>query len=112
MRLTRGLAWLAVALMTASTPLPAQEQEEQTGVEGEVIFGVQHYVAESQNNSAKFGEYQDVPNGFLAERLLLSWTQPKRYRLDVDAIDIGQGDQRLGVTFGKIDLWRVNIHWR
>lgn len=106
---------LPVLVLLSAAPVAraiAQETPPPGGaVEGEVRFGLQYYLSQQQPNSAKFEEYRDVPNGFVAERLLFSWTPDQRFHLDVDALDVTQRDQRIVVDFGKTDLWRGTIHW-
>lgn len=100
------LALLAFALV----PAAAQDADSRpTGAE--ITFGPQYYVVEDQNDSAKFQEYRDVPTGFVAERFIFSWAPKERWFFDVDAYDISQRDQRIGVGFGKTDLWKGTIRW-
>ncbi|MGH2609703.1 MAG: MtrB/PioB family outer membrane beta-barrel protein, partial [Tepidiformaceae bacterium] len=85
--------------------------EDSQPAEAEVVFGPQYYVSEDQDDAAKFGEYRDVPNGFVAERFRFSWEPRARFFFDVDAYDITQRDQRIGIEFGRIDLWKGTIRW-
>jgi len=102
----------ALALLALTGQAAAQEQAPAGGaVEGEVRFGIQYFLDQKEPGSTKFAEYRDVPNGFVAERLFLSWTPKQGFFLDVDALDVTQRDQRIGLNVGKTDLWRVNLHW-
>jgi MtrB/PioB family decaheme-associated outer membrane protein len=95
-------------LILAAAPAGAEETQP---AEAEVVFGPQYYASEDQNDAAKFGEYRDVPNGFVAERLVFSWEPRPRLFFDVDAYDLTQRDQRIGVEFGKVDVWKGAIRW-
>jgi MtrB/PioB family decaheme-associated outer membrane protein len=101
-------ALLIPVLLVLAVPAAAQESQP---ADAEVVFGPQYYASEDQNDSAKFGEYRDVPNGFVAERLRFSWEPRPRFFFDVDAYDVTERDQRIGVEFGKIDLWKGTIRW-
>lgn len=106
-RIAKGfLVLLSLALVAPS--LRAQEADQ---VEGEVTFGPQYFVDEDNPGAAKFEEYRDVPNGVVAERLVFSWTPKPRFYFDVDAYDLTQRDQRIGVEFGNTDVWRGTIRW-
>lgn len=79
--------------------------------EGEAIFGPQWFASESMPNSAKFSEYREVPNGFVLEQFLFRWEPKTGYFLDLSARDVSQLDQRLGLEFGKRDLWKFHFNW-
>ena len=79
-------------------------------VTGEVTVGGQ-YLSEDPPNSAKFFEYRDVPNGFVAESVNLFWTPKLRSFFMVNAYDVAQQDSRGSVEFGTFDQWRGSIHW-
>ncbi|HKY32327.1 MAG TPA: MtrB/PioB family outer membrane beta-barrel protein [Candidatus Polarisedimenticolia bacterium] len=102
----RSIVLVAALAAAAGSPVQAQDP-----VEGEIRFGIQHFLRETRPDAAKFLEYRDVPNGFVAERLLFSWTPTPGFFLSIDAVDVSQRDQRLGVVFGSSDLWRGTIRW-
>ena len=111
----RVLAGLQVLLLVAAA-VPAAAEEASTAreastISGEISFGLQYYLDQLKSDSAKFEEYQDVPNGFVAEQLLFSWSPGRRFYLNVNAIDVTQLDQRIQVDFGTTDLWRGRIRW-
>jgi MtrB/PioB family decaheme-associated outer membrane protein len=105
----RATAALACAL-GLGLPLPASAEEE-AALAGEAVFGPQWYAAEERPGSAKFGEFRDVPNGFVGSLLRLSWTPVEKHYFELDAVDVGQADQRIGVRFGRTDLWKASLRW-
>lgn len=107
-RFVRGLQLLVVGFGLSVAPVPAEEPDE---IEGEILVGTQYFADTDNRDSAKFEEYRDVPNGFVAERLFVSWVPHPASFFDLNAFDIGQADQRLSAAFGKIDLWRGTIRW-
>jgi MtrB/PioB family decaheme-associated outer membrane protein len=94
-----------------SAPLRAEDAATEDEIHGEWVVGDQYYAATDNRDSAKFQEFRDVPNGFVAERFALSWTPKARAYFDLDAVDIGQDDQRLNVEFGRTDVWRGTVRW-
>ncbi|HKQ96560.1 MAG TPA: MtrB/PioB family outer membrane beta-barrel protein, partial [Candidatus Polarisedimenticolia bacterium] len=62
-------------------------------------------------DSAKFGEFREVPSGLTADRLFLSWTPSKGYYFDLTAVDLSQLDQRIHSEIGRQDHWRVSVVW-
>jgi len=119
MKDARRTLWILVTIMAlaAGAPAPAQEEEkeEEQGadtVDGEIRFGLQYFLDETQQGSAKFEEYREVPNGFVAEWLSFLWSPGSDFSLLVEARDVSQDDQRIDVVFGQFDRWRGNIRWQ
>jgi MtrB/PioB family decaheme-associated outer membrane protein len=104
-----------VALASASTPYSAEASEssatEPARVEGEIVTGPQWYLQEDPNNSAKFSEYREVPNGFVLEFMQFSWRPKANYFLELVAQDVSQLDQRIFLDAGKQDLWKFSFAW-
>ncbi len=100
-------AFLAIGFLA---PPRASAEEAASTTSGEATVGV---VGQDRDpvNSAKFLEYRDVPSGFVAEQLFLSWAPRTSSFFDVKAFDVGQRDQRIDVTFGKTDTWKGVISW-
>ncbi len=88
----------------------AADKEQKGSVTGEALVGV---TGQDQDpvDSAKFHEFRDVPSGFTADRLFLSWTPREDFFFDLRAADVSQRDQRIGVTFGRTDLWQGSMTW-
>ncbi len=107
-RLPSATALALSALVLLSPPPHGQETDEH---DGEFTLGAQYYADSDNPGSAKFEEYRDVPNGFVAERFAFSWRPRDQWVFDVDAYDVSQRDQRLLVGFGKADVWRGEIRW-
>ena len=82
--LATGLV-IGLALVT-SVPVRAEEQQnkdqEKANISGEALIGVTTQ-DEEPLNSAKFGEYREVPNGFTAEHLFLNWTPKEGFFFDL-----------------------------
>ncbi len=78
---------------------------------GSATVGVQG-LAGDPSDAAKFFEYRDVPDGFVAERFQFHWTSEPLSYLDLDAIDTTQRDSRGSVVFGRRDLWKGTVTWR
>ncbi len=110
MRIAIGrFAVIAGALgLLASLPALAEDAAK---VSGEVLFGPQWYAGEENADSAKFGEFRDVPNGFVGSLLSLSWNPVENYSFDLYAVDVGQLDQRIDLEVGRVDLWTASLHW-
>ncbi|HEV8376188.1 MAG TPA: MtrB/PioB family outer membrane beta-barrel protein [Candidatus Polarisedimenticolia bacterium] len=112
------LGWM-LGMGLVGIPAAGAEEEaaaktaQETGpvLAGEVLAGPQWYVQEDPNNSAKFNEYREVPNGFVLEFLSFSWLPRPGYYLDLSARDVSQLDQRIGFDLGKRDLWQFSFHW-
>src|SRR2546428_6404385 len=116
MKMTTHLPTALLILTLGGPPLlsAAEEPEKKisdASVAGEIVAGPQWYAQEEPNDSAKFGEYRDVPNGFVLESLLLSWRPAGKRYLELAARDVGQLDQRLGLTAGRQDLWKFHFSW-
>ncbi len=90
----------------SETPPPVDAQ-----VQGEVVGGPQWYLQEDPNNSAKFNEYREVPNGFVLEFLQFSWEPKAGYYFSLAAHDVSQLDQRIFFDTGKQDLWKFSFAW-
>jgi MtrB/PioB family decaheme-associated outer membrane protein len=103
------IAFLVLFGAAGLAPSLAQEAAE---TRAEVTVGPQHYVDEERRHSAKFEEYRDVPNGFVAERLLFEWVPKPGFFFDVRGFDVSQRDQKIGVRFGKTDLWKGTLTWQ
>lgn len=99
---------LVLCLAGASAALAG---EGPSTAEGEATFGPQWFASEDPNDSAKFGEYREVPNGFVLEQFLFSWTPGPGYFLDLAARDVSQLDQRIALDLGKLDLWSFTFNW-
>jgi len=112
---THAPAVLLLLSLTGLPPLSAADEPEKkisdASVEGEILAGPQWYAQEDPNASAKFNEYREVPNGFVLESLLLSWRPSSRRYLELAARDVSQLDQRVGLTVGAQDLWRLRFSW-
>ena len=98
----------AVASLAAIAPASA---EDDPTVQGEIRFGLQYLLEQKEHGAAKFEEYRDVPNGFVAEGVFFSWSPGPKFFLTMDAIDVAQQDQRIAVDFGTIDRWRGSLRW-
>lgn len=105
---TPVLLLLAVTLSWPGAPAAA---EDEAPIEADITFGPQYYADSDNPGSAKFEEYRDVPNGFVAERFLFNWAPKERWYFDLDARDLTQRDQKIGVRFGRTDVWRGTIRW-
>ncbi|HEV8335937.1 MAG TPA: MtrB/PioB family outer membrane beta-barrel protein [Candidatus Polarisedimenticolia bacterium] len=110
---THAKVTLLVLLVLALPSAAAEETKKITdsSIEGEILAGPQWYVREDPNDSAKFLEYRDVPNGFVLERLLFSWERGGGRYLDLAARDVGQLDQRVWLDLGKQDVWKFRFAW-
>ncbi len=104
------LPCMALACVLAIAPAPAQEAEDKA--EGEVSAGPQYRADDQAGGSAKFEEYRDVPNGFVAERFVFTYRPREGYVIDVQARDVSQRDQSARLRFGKQDRWRVFFNWQ
>jgi len=113
MRINRGSrAGSAVALAAClAAPVPAAETGSPEYA-GEFVTGPQYYADSDNRDSAKFEEYRDVPSGFVLESLLFTWRPSPGWYLDLAARDVVQRDQQIFVEFGKLDLWKGEVHWR
>lgn len=101
-----------LALATPPAALAQEEQGEETGeLHGEIVVGPQYYADTDNRSSAKFEEFRDVPNGFVASRFVLSWVPRENWFFNLDTTDVTQNDQRLFANFGKQDVWRTEIYW-
>ena len=103
------IGFLVLLGVSGMFPLGAQETDDRTG--SDVTIGTQWYASEEQRHSAKFGEYRDVPNGFVAERLVFSWAPKPGFFFDIRGFDVSQRDQKIAVKFGKIDRWKGTLTW-
>jgi MtrB/PioB family decaheme-associated outer membrane protein len=102
---------VALVLSPGAPMWPAEEeQKDKDNVTGEAEVGVAGQDQEPEH-SAKFSEFRDVPNGFTAERLFLTWSPKEGFFFDLRAQDVSQLDQRIGVAFGGRDLWKGSITW-
>lgn len=101
----RALTW-SLVLLGSIIAAPRSRAEEEPKIEGELRTGIQYYADTDNRDSAKFLEYRDVPNGFVAEQLRFAWRPRECWYFDVDAHDVSQNDQRIGVEYGKRDVWR------
>jgi MtrB/PioB family decaheme-associated outer membrane protein len=102
---------LVSALGLASIASAAAEDQPQKGqATGDAVVGI---TGQDQDpvDSAKFHEYRDTPSGLTADRLFLNWAPKEGFFIDLRAFDVSQRDQRIGVTFGKQDLWSGSITW-
>jgi MtrB/PioB family decaheme-associated outer membrane protein len=109
------VAILGVATLVSVTPAAAQSAEtpaaDDSHVQGEILAGPEWYLQEDPNNSAKFNEYREVPNGFVLEFLQFSWEPREGYYFDLAARDVSQLDQRIFFDTGKQDLWKFSFAW-
>jgi MtrB/PioB family decaheme-associated outer membrane protein len=74
------------------------------------------FVESDPNDSAKFEQYRDVPDGLTVPRFNLSWEQSKDLFgggtwFELDAVDVVQKDQRLNLAFGSRGLWKGELSW-
>src|SRR5262249_61088014 len=94
--LVTGLV-IGLALVT-SVPVRAEEQQnkdqEKANISGEALIGVTTQ-DEEPLNSAKFGEYGEVPRGFTAEDLFLNWPPKEGFFFDLVAVAVSALGQRL-----------------
>jgi MtrB/PioB family decaheme-associated outer membrane protein len=105
----RAIAWVIALGLVSFVPGWAEE-EQKAEISGETVVGVTGQ-DEDPVNSAKFSEFRDVPSGFTADRLFLSWSPKQGFFFDLRAFDVSQRDQRGAVAFGKQDLWTGSITW-
>src|SRR5262245_4591637 len=91
-------------------PASAENEPQNSSATGDAVVGVTGQ-DEEPVNSAKFQEFRDVPSGFTADRLFLNWTPKEGFHFDLRAFDVSQRDQRVGLSFGKRDLWTGTIAW-
>lgn len=110
MRNATGAVAAGTTLALLAVTMPAFAQDDP--IEGEIRFGLQYLLDQERSRGAKFEEYREVPDGFVAEQLLFFWSPAPSFFFDVDAVDVAQRDQRIDVNFGKTDLWRGTIRWR
>jgi MtrB/PioB family decaheme-associated outer membrane protein len=111
MTIRRAIAIAFVIALGLASSAPARADEDQKGsTSGDVLVGA---TGQDQDpvNSAKFHEFRDVPSGFTADRLFLSWTPKEGFFVDLRALDVSQRDQRIGFTFGKQDVWKGSFTW-
>ncbi len=115
MTLRRHLAHpiLALALLLLGVgPAPAQPDAPQDDpVDGSVTAGPQYRGDTLPGGSAKFGEYRDVPTGFVAARFILSYRPKEGFFVDLEARDVSEKDQNAFLQFGKQDLWKASFGW-
>jgi len=104
-----SFALLVLLGLLMEPALMAEEADDE--LQGEVVVGEQYWVDSDNRDSAKFEEYRDVPNGFVAGRFLLSWKPKPGWFFDLDAIDVSQNDQRIHVEFGQVDRWHGIVRW-
>src|SRR5262245_42372195 len=97
----------SLAAMGLAAGLLPSAAETTPHPEGEVTAGLEWFADRDPNESAKFLEYRDVPNGFVVERILFSWQPRPRDFVDLAAVDPVQQDQRVGVQFGRRDIWKA-----
>lgn len=114
---TAALAMLMtmLALAPGVTRVLAQSEEapkkDDSRLQGEVLGGSQWYLQEDPNDSAKFNEYREVPNGFVLEFLEFTWQPKSGYYYELAARDVSQLDQRVFFDTGKQDLWKFSFAW-
>ncbi len=102
---------LLAAAVPASPTLAADDPEAQETFEGDVTVGPQIRSDDQPGGSAKFGEYRDVPSGFVGGAVRFTWQPKTGYILHLDARDISQRDQQIFFDFGKQDTWKVTLDW-
>jgi len=91
--------------------LPVLAEEADKGeVSADAVVGVTGQ-DQDPTNSAKFHEFRDVPSGLTADRLFLDWSPKEGFFVDLRAFDVSQRDQRVGLNFGRQDLWKGSITW-
>ena len=98
-RLEFLLAALAVVAILPAGFVHAEDEDE---IEGEFTFGPQYIMEDQAQDSAKFLEYREVPNGFWSERFQFTWRPSTRSYLDLDVRDMVQKDQIKNGGFGVI----------
>ncbi|HKB06845.1 MAG TPA: hypothetical protein VKF61_01050, partial [Candidatus Polarisedimenticolia bacterium] len=102
-----ALGFVVAFVLSPGAPVFTAEEEQKgkDNVTGEATVGVAGQDQDPEH-SAKFSEFREVPNGFTAERLFLTWSPKEGFYFDLRAQDVSQLDQRIGVSFGGADLWR------
>ncbi len=111
MTIRKAIAIGFLIVLGLAFSLPVRADEEQKGnVTGDALVGVTGQ-SEDPASSAKFHEFRDVPTGFTADRLFLSWSPKEGFFFDLRAFDVSQRDERVASVFGKQDLWKGSISW-
>lgn len=87
-----------------------KEEPKKDTITGEILVGVTGQ-DENPSNSAKFSEYREVPSGFTADRVYLSWTPKEGFYFELRAVDVTQLDQAVLADFGHQDHWKGWIDW-
>jgi MtrB/PioB family decaheme-associated outer membrane protein len=111
--LAAGAAWAEDTPAPTPTPAPAPAGDS-VDVHGGTTIGAGS--VSGLNESSKFQEYREIPNGFFLPSLDFGLEKDK-WRFDLQAIDLLQEDQRIVATMGKPGSYRLVLgydqtpHW-
>lgn len=107
--LLAALAALSGARAQESATSAPPTSESTTGeatTSGSVTVGVQS--VDDLNESSKFQEYREVPNGFYLGHFDFGWSKSAWF-FDLDAIDLLQDDERITASFGRVGELKVDL---
>lgn len=94
-----------LALVIAGQPEPARAEEGSTTSASTTVYG---QTTSDPQESSKFQEYRDLPNGFFVGNLDFNWRDAGWF-FDLSGIDLLQNDQRLTTAFGQRGKLRVRL---
>jgi hypothetical protein len=104
--------FLPALLLLCAFSVPLLADGEEDTLTADATVGVQGYMDEDNNDSAKFEEYREVPSGLVLDELNLSWKPKDRWYLDFSVRDAAQKDQRGNLTFGMDKYWKAYANWQ
>ena len=83
---------------------------------GEIEPAVILFIESDPNDSAKFEQYRDVPEGLVLPHFELAWEKniapfSGGTYVEIDAVDAIQKDQRIKLEFGSRGLWKARLSW-
>lgn len=109
-----ALALVGASLMAgAAMPALADDDDRTSGVVEPVIF---LFIESDPNDSAKFEQYREVPEGVSLGHFNIEWEQSKDVFgggmfVEFDAVDVAEDDQRIALGFGSRGLWKGELSW-